>query len=51
MKGASETNERDDGCDFVQDQESGDVRDRSTAQRRYEALEEAWEARLEAGDP
>jgi hypothetical protein len=50
VESCCESEERDYGCDFVQQEESGDVRDGRGAQGDGVAAEESWEAGLEAGD-
>jgi hypothetical protein len=44
VESGREAEERDDGGDFVQEEERGDVRDRRGAERESVAAEESWEA-------
>lgn len=50
MEGAGEAEERDDGGELVQDEEGGDVGERSGAEGLDVAAEELGEAGFDAGD-
>lgn len=50
VKVGCETEERDDGGEFVEKDEGCDVRDGCVAEGSHDALEEAWEAGFEAGE-
>ena len=50
MESGCEAEDRDDCCDFVQEEERGDVGDGRGAKREGVAAEESWEAGFEARD-
>ena len=48
MESSREAEEGDDGCDFVEEEESCDVGDGCGAEGQDVAAEESWEAGFEA---
>ena len=48
MESSCQAEERDYGCDFVEEEKSGDVRDGRGAEGSGVAAEESWEAGFEA---